>query len=134
MREKSLLLTERPFFAIFYIGLFRKIIRSSDRQGGCTMGSPKSDLFENREHGHKDSNLRGTEKRKIAVDPSTRSTLDHFLRLADRCVEQGKISPKEYANLVDLCGNLKKALFKIGDQRITEREVPVKFTTRMLRP
>jgi hypothetical protein len=122
-------------FCYYNIRILRETIWCSDRQGRCTVGLPKSGLFENNwEHGQKDSNLRGAEKRKIAADPSLRSMLDHFLRLADRCVEQGKISPKEHANLVDLCGNLKKALFKIGDQRITEREVPVKFTTRMLRP
>jgi len=84
--------------------------------------------------GSREKNLKQAEIRKASLNLSESSALDYFLRLAERCTEQGKITPKEYAHLVDLCGNLKKAMFKIGDQRVMEREAPVKFTTRMLKP
>ena len=99
------------------------------------MRPPQSGLFEKIwEPARNDPDSKNVENGKIAADPSLGSTLDYFLRLADRCVEQGKISPREYACLVEQCGKLKKALVKIGDRRGAEREIPIKIRGRMLRP
>ena len=87
-----------------------------------------------RQKGIKEKNLQEGEIGKVPLNLSLNATLDYFLRLAERCAEQGKITSKEYSNLLDLCGRLKKTAFKIEDQRAVEREVPVKFATRILKP
>ena len=99
------------------------------------MSSSRSDPIQlAREKGNKEKNWKEAEIRKASLNLAESSALDYFLRLAERCAEQGKITSKEYANLVDLCGNLKKNMFKIGDQSVIEREAPAKFNTRILKP
>lgn len=87
-----------------------------------------------RHKGIKEKNLKEGEIGKVPLNLSLNATLDYFLRLAERCAEQGKITSKEYSNLLDLCGHLKKTAFKIEEQKAVEREVPVKFTARILKP
>jgi hypothetical protein len=109
--------------------------KNRDFHGRWRMRSSNSDPDKfPRQKDRKEKNLKEAEIGKVPLNLSLCSALDYFLRLTERCAEQGKITPKEYSSLLDLCGNLGKNTFKIGEQRTMEREVPAKFTTRILKP